>query len=77
MNPDTVLNWLTEAESDELDQLQAEAMGWIPLRTEAGEGGYLHLGDVLALVRGEEIVIEVVGVPDASMAGVNVLLVGW
>lgn len=70
MNPHTIVNWLTEAESDERDQLEAETMGWIPLE----EGCYLHLGDPLALVRGEEIVIDVVGVADASLAGMNVLL---
>ena len=40
-------------------------------RQPLGNGAYLHLGDPEALV------IEVVGVPDAGMAAMNVLLVGW
>ena len=36
-----------------------------------GDGAYLHVGDPDALV------ITVVGVPDAGMVGMNVLLVGW
>ena len=51
----------------ELAAIKAEAIGWQPL----GDGAYLHVGDPSAMV------ITVVGVPDASMAGVNVLLVGW
>lgn len=51
----------------ELAAIEAEAIGWLPL----GDGAYLHVGDP------ESLVIEVVGVPDASMAGMNVLLVGW
>lgn len=54
------------AELQELAAIEAESIGWLPL----GEGAYLHVGDPEALV------IEVVGVPDAGMAGVNVLLVG-
>lgn len=49
-----------------LENLAAESIGWQPL----GEGAYLHVGDPEALV------INVVGVPDAGMAGMNVLLVG-
>ena len=52
----------------ELDAIEAESIGWLPL----GEGAYLHLGKPDE----EEVVITVVGVPDASMAGMNVLLVG-
>ena len=48
----------------DLQQLAAESMGWKPL----GEGAYLHQGD------GEENVIHVVGIPDTTMAGLNVLL---
>ena len=51
----------------ELAAIEAESIGWLPL----GDGAYLHVGDLDALV------ITVVGVPDASMAGMNVLLVGW
>ena len=36
-----------------------------------GDGAYLHVGDPDALV------ITVVGVPDAGMAGMNVLLLSW
>jgi len=50
----------------DLAALAAEAMGWLPL----DDGAYLHVGDPEALV------IEVVGVPDAGMAGMNMLLVG-
>ena len=46
-------------------------MGWLPLTTEEGDSAYLHVGDPEALV------IEVTGVPEAGMAGMNVLLVGW
>ena len=60
----------TEAELQvELAAIEAESIGWLPL----GEGAYLHLGKPDE----EEVVITVVGVPDASMAGMNVLLVGW
>lgn len=50
-----------------LENLAAESIGWLPL----GDGAYMHLGDPEALV------INVVGMPDAGMAGMNVLLVGW
>ena len=50
----------------ELAAIEAEAIGWLPL----GDDAYLHVGDPEALV------IEVVGVPDAGMAGMNVMLVG-
>lgn len=60
----------TEAELQvELAAIEAESIGWLPL----GEGAYLHLGKPDE----EEVVITVVGVPDASMAGMNVLLVVW
>lgn len=63
MNPPLI----TEAELQaEMAAIAAESIGWQPL----GEGAYLHVGDPEALV------IEVVGVPDAGMAGMNVLLVG-
>lgn len=54
------------AETTELTAIEAESIGWLPL----GDGAYLHVGDP------EGEVITVVGVPDAGMAGVNVLLVG-
>jgi hypothetical protein len=51
----------------ELAAIEAESIGWLPL----GEGAYLHVGNL------KSDVITVVGVPDAGMAGMNVLLVGW
>ena len=46
----------------ELAQIQAESIGWIPL----GEGVYLHVGS-------DAPVIQVVGVVKDEMAGSNVL----
>lgn len=46
--------------------LASEAIGWQPL----GQGAYLHRGDADE----DGGVIHVVGVPDAGMAGMNVLL---
>lgn len=57
------------AETTELTAIEAESIGGLPL----GDGTYLHVGDPDE----EETVITVVGVPDAEMAGMNVLLVGW
>lgn len=57
---------LDTASQAEIRALAAEAMGWQPL----GPGAYLHLG----ATEGEENVIHVVGVPDTSLAGLNVLL---
>lgn len=58
---------ITEAELQaELAAIEAEAIGWLPLE----EGAYLHMGEPEALV------ITVTGLPDAGMAGMNVLLVG-
>ena len=48
-------------------ELAAKSIGWLPLE----DGAYLHVGDSDALV------IDVVGVPDAGMAGMNVLLLSW
>ena len=58
-----------QVELAELAAIEAESIGWLPL----GDGTYLHVGDPDE----EETVITVVGVPDAGMAGMNVLLVGW
>lgn len=59
---------ITEAERQaELAAIEAESIGWLPL----GVGAYLHVGNPEALV------IEVVGVREMGMAGMNVLLVGW
>ena len=52
----------------ELAAIAAESIGWLPL----AEGAYLHIGKP----DDEEVVITVVGAPDAGMAGMNVLLVG-
>lgn len=52
----------------DLAAIEAESIGWLPL----GDGAYLHVGKP----EEEEIVITVVGVPDAGMAEMNVLLVG-
>ena len=58
---------ITEAElRAELDAIEAESIGWQPL----GDGAYLHMG------KPDAVVIDVVGVPEAGMAGMNVLLVG-
>lgn len=46
--------------------IEAKFFGWQLL----GDGTYLHVGDMDALL------IEGVGVPDASTMGMNVLLVG-
>ena len=46
----------------ELAQIEAEAMGWIPL----DDGAYLHVGS-------DEPVIQVVGIAKEEMAGSNVL----
>ena len=51
----------------ELAAIAAESIGWLPL----SDGAYLHLGNPDE----EELVITVVGVPDVSMAGMNVLWV--
>ena len=58
-----------QAEMAELAAIEAESIGWLPL----GDGAYLHLGKPDE----EEMVITVTGLPDASMTGMNVLLVGW
>ena len=57
---------LDAASLAELKALAAEAMGWQPLE----QGAYLHHGDADR----EENIIQVVGVPDVSLAGMNVLL---
>ncbi len=56
------------ADAQWLAEVAAEAIGWQPL----GEGAYLHIGKPEA----EEMVIHIVGVPDAGMAGMTVLWVG-
>ena len=47
---------------DELAQIQAESIGWIPL----DESAYLHIGS-------DTSVIEVVGIPKPEMQGSSVL----
>ena len=63
---DIDLTPLDAASRAELQALAAEAMGWQPL----AQGAYLHHGDTDE----KENVIHVVGIPDAQMAGMNVLL---
>ena len=58
-----------QAELQELAAIEAESIGWLPL----GQGAHLHVGNP----EEEEIVITVTGVPEAGMAGMNVLWVGW
>ena len=55
-----------QSELADLAAIEAESIGWLPL----GEGAYLHVGDP------EGAVITVFGVPDAGMAGMDVLLIG-
>jgi hypothetical protein len=52
----------------ELQALQAEALGWLPLDA----GAYFHQG--FKPDSEDAVVIEVVGIPDVQMAGMNVLL---
>ena len=78
-----LLDWPTELQ--ELRMLQVEALGWQPV----APGAYLHLaqpsaegGAAAATTDAADAaqvvaVIDVVGVPDAAMAGLNVLLLGW
>lgn len=49
-----------------LRETQAEAIGWLPV----ADGAYVHVGKPDE----NEVVITVVGLPEASMAGMNVLL---
>ena len=49
---------------DELAQIRAESIGWIPL----DEAAYLHLGS-------DTSIIEVVGIPKSEMQGTSVLWV--
>ena len=46
----------------ELDQIQAESIGWIPL----DEAAYLHIGS-------DTTVIEIVGIPKPEMQGSRVI----
>lgn len=50
----------------ELKAIEGEAIGWLLL----ADGAYVHVGKPDE----EDVVITVIGVPDASMAGMNVLL---
>lgn len=47
----------------ELREIEAESMGWTAL----DEGCYLHLG------RSDDNTIEIVGIPQANMAGGHIL----
>ena len=57
-----------QSEMAVLAAIEAESIGWLPL----GEGAYLHVGNPDE----EEIVITVIGVAEAGMAGMNVVWVG-
>lgn len=59
---------VVDALAAELQAIQAESIGWLPL----GQGGYLHHGDPQA--SHDDMVIQVVGIPDVSMTGMNVVL---
>jgi hypothetical protein len=54
----------------ELEAIQAESIGWLPL----GQGVYLHHGDAPASASDEDMVIQVVGIPD-HYCPVNVVFV--
>lgn len=60
------LDWELNQLLAELAEIEAESIGWIPL----GEQAYAHRGE-----EGPADEILVVGIPDATMAGLNVLLV--
>ena len=51
----------------ELKAIQAESIGWLPL----GQGVYLHRGASIGIE--QDSVVEVVGIADAGMEGLNVL----
>ena len=53
-------------EQGELNEIEAESIGWIPLE----DGAYLHVN------KEDDLIIEVVGVIDLTMSSMNVLLVG-
>jgi hypothetical protein len=49
----------------ELKELAAESIGWLPLE----DGAYLHVGD-----KGKQDRVVITGVPDADLAHLTVLL---
>ena len=55
-----------QSEMAELAAIEAESIGWLPL----GDRAYLHVGKPDE----DDVVITIVGVPDVSMAGMNVVL---
>lgn len=55
--------------AQELREIEAESIGWSPL----DKGIYLHRGAQEGSPA--DLVIEVVGLPDATMAGLNLLLI--
>lgn len=57
-----------DAELDELASIAAEAIGWLPLASQA----YLHIGKPDE----EQVIITVVGAPDVTQGEMNVLLLG-
>ena len=52
-----------QSEMAELAAIEAESIGWIPL----GDRAYLHVGKLDE----DDVVINVVGVPDAFMAATD------
>ncbi len=53
----------------ELKEIEAESMGWQPLE----RGVYLHQGAVAGTP--DELVIQVVGIADVTLSGLNALLI--
>ena len=61
------------SELAELAAIEAESIGWLHL----GEAAYLHVGKPEeGAPEGDNIVIHVVGLPDAGMVDMNVLWLG-
>ena len=50
----------------EIEVIEGESIGWQPLENRA----YLHVGKL------DDMLVTVVGVPEAWMVGMNVLLLG-
>jgi hypothetical protein len=62
------LTFAADVLAAELEAIKAESLGWLPF----GHGAYLHHGDSQATH--DNMVIQVVGIPEAGMVGMNVLL---
>lgn len=68
-NPAPATDFVWAQEQREIEIIEAEAIGWLPLE----EGAYLHVGHPDE----EQVAITVTGVPEVGMGGMDVLLVGW